>query len=303
MDTMIYNWHIFGHDKILDYLENQLANGSLGHALLFVGPEHIGKFSMAKTLAYIMQCEGQQIEHGYHIDTIILKDDGSSIKIEQIRDILARLVMTSQSPYKILLLENISRLTQEAANSLLKILEEPFPKTYFFFTATSLREVLPTIQSRMHILKVVAPPQDLLYEFLQKSYPSLTKEHFAQLHTLALGKPGKIIELLDAPDTFEEKREQYEMVKRFCMAFSVTTRFKLIQDLKDDALRVRDFLIMMTSFLRHLLFHGSVAEKEMACRMLPKVVEAYELIRKNVNARLLLENLALTAERSEAGPH
>lgn len=308
----LYEWNVIGHEKAIEYLERQLRDYTLSHALLFVGPEHIGKFSILKTLARILQCDKNfcrtcpactQIENGYHIDTIIIADDGSSIKIEQIREIINRLSMTPQSPCKILLLENIWRLTEEAANSLLKILEEPYPKTHFFFTASSLREVLPTIQSRMSIFKLIVPPRKQFFRFLSGKFPGLKEESFRELEVLSLEKPGAMIRLLENPEQLEARKEHYERVKRFCVSFSTVSRFglirELIQELKDNPSIILEFLGMMTSFLRHLLFHGSPTEQSMATRILPKTVEAYELLRKNVNARLLLENLALNFNQGE----
>ncbi len=300
---MYYDWNIFGHEKTLEFLEYHVRGGTLGHAMLLSGPEHIGKFRILKTLSQILQCENgfcktcptcQQIEKGYHLDTIEILNDGQSIKIEQIRDILGRLHMTSQSPCKILLLENIGRMTEEAGNSLLKILEEPGEKTYFFFTVGSLREVLPTIQSRMQILKMKTPSMEKFFEYIKTRYPQITKDKWRELEMLSLGKPGEAVALLEAPEIFEACRERYEMVKHFFSTISLVTRFSIAQGFKDDAVAVREFITMMIFFLRYILFSGRQPEKLLALKFLPKFAEAYELTKKNVNSRLLLENLILS---------
>lgn len=299
-----YSWNIFGHEKTREYLEAQLKDRGLGHGLLFVGQEHIGKFTVAKTLANILQCEKElcrrcpaciQIKKGCHLDTIDIADDGEPLKIEQIREIINRMNMTSQSNSRVVLLENIGRLTEEAANALLKILEEPGEKTYFFFTAQTLREVLPTIRSRMHILKLTAPVTDeTFFQFLKNQYRDLTEQAYEKLLLLALGKPGKIIALLESPEVMTQSEYLYDTAQRFCTAFSLSARFKLIQEFKDDDGKIAEFLTLMTALLRQKFLHGSVeSERNMAVKTLPAVIEALGLLRKNVNTRLLLENLAL----------
>lgn len=302
---MKYAWNIFGHEKILEYLESQLAGNNLGHAILFAGPVHIGKFTIAKVLSQILQCEWGlcrkcptclQIEKGSHLDTIEMTDDGSSLKIEQIREIINRLSMTSQSKARIVLLENIGRLIKEAANALLKILEEPGQNTHFFFTATSLREVPPTILSRMHIIKITPPVTNgVFHNFLLARYQDLTKERYEKINLLSLGKPGKMVRFLESPEALSETEYLYERAQHFCTAFSLSARFKLIQELKDDNSKISEFLVLMTACLRQLLLKGSSEEeRKKAFHVLPQVISSLNFLRKNVNGRLLLENLAFS---------
>ena len=158
---MYYNWNVIGHEKELGLLEHDFRENNIHHAYLFVGPEKVGKFRVAKSVAGILQCPENfchscptciQIEKKCHPDIIELEDDGQSIKIDTVRDIIARLNMTSQGRYKILLIQNIGRLTEEAGNCLLKTLEEPPQKTIFLFTVSQLRDIMPTIASRMRLI-------------------------------------------------------------------------------------------------------------------------------------------------------
>ncbi|KKT19207.1 MAG: polymerase III, delta-prime subunit protein [Candidatus Peregrinibacteria bacterium GW2011_GWA2_43_8] len=95
---MLYKWPIIGHEEQLKRLEADLKNGHLAHAYIFVGPDKVGKFLVAKTLAGILQCPNNycrscptcvQVMKGVHLDTIEMRDDGESIKIERVRALIA----------------------------------------------------------------------------------------------------------------------------------------------------------------------------------------------------------------------
>ena len=135
---MKYNWSIIGHEKQLSQLENDISSGSLSHAYLLAGPNSVGKHTVAKKMAGILQCENDfchkcntciQVEHGSHVDTLVFKDDKNSLKILEVRGLLEKAMMTAQARYKIFIIQSIERMTTEAANSFLKVLEEPPPRT------------------------------------------------------------------------------------------------------------------------------------------------------------------------------
>lgn len=296
-------WRIIGHEKELAFLEEHLRSGQIGHAYLFTGPRNIGKYTVAKTFAKILQCPNQfcqacpacvQIDKGAHLDTIEIPDDATSIKIEPIRDIIARLNMTSQSQYKILLMENIGRLTEEAANSLLKLIEEPTEKTIFLFTAESRREVLPTILSRVYQVKFKPIPEPVLRSFIKEKYGYLDETALDQVVTLSFGAPGRAISFLENRDSLLHASDLYEQSRRFIEEKTITGRFTHIQGLAENPVEVREFLMMLLSILRYRILTGRDAHTNTAeIRFLEKIPEAMELLRKNVNARLTLENLAL----------
>ena len=136
---MIYDWNIIGHKKQLEMLESDIESGSLAHAYLLCGPGHVGKYTVAKKLASILQCENNfcgkcptciQIRKGQHLDTMEFENNREALKINQIREVIARCNMSSQSKYKIIILQSIGRMTTEAGNALLKTLEEPPEKPF-----------------------------------------------------------------------------------------------------------------------------------------------------------------------------
>ncbi len=152
-----------GNDRVISQLESKLAQGRLPHALIFTGPEGVGKRTCALRIAKALQCEKHEspacgacpqchkIEKGLHADviTLTLEADASQIKIEQIRKLRSTLEFEPlEGSAKIYLIDPAERMTAGAANALLKALEEPPPTTYFFLITTNSRELMATIRSR-----------------------------------------------------------------------------------------------------------------------------------------------------------
>ena len=122
----------------------------LFRSYLFSGPSQIGKTLIAKTFAQILQCNKgfcrdcptcRQIDHEQHIDTFFLKDDGESLKIETIRNLVHHLSTTTSSNYKVVIIQNIERITIAAANAFLKTLEEPISRVVFLLTTTQKQKI------------------------------------------------------------------------------------------------------------------------------------------------------------------
>jgi DNA polymerase-3 subunit delta' len=162
---MVTRWEdIAGHGEVTAMLRNMLSSGRMPHALLFVGPAGIGKMLVARTLAAAILCGAGRDEpcggcpscrlvaQGAHPDLVVLAADGTSLKIDQIRALQHEAAL---APYygagRVFLVEEAERLTVQAANSLLKILEEPPVGSVFILTAASQHAMLPTVVSRCRV--------------------------------------------------------------------------------------------------------------------------------------------------------
>ncbi|MEK7171754.1 MAG: hypothetical protein AAB739_02480 [Patescibacteria group bacterium] len=300
---MFYNWNVIGHEKNLLLLESDIKSGNIHHAYLFAGPSKIGKFRIARSMAGILQCPNNfchtcptcvQIERHYHIDTIELKDDGESIKIDAVREIIERLNMTGQGTYKVLLLQNIGRMTDEANSCFLKTLEEPPPKTIFIFTAGQIQDVMPTIASRMRIINFKKLPDDILKDALKKRYPDTEDEVLDQVLLLSLGRSGTAIQLLSKPETFQELRGIYRNIQFLDEKASVSARLTSMQELSKTPEKINTFLSLLVYFFRQkMLKTNSFEEKMRAANIIKETQRAMNLMERNVNPRLLLENIML----------
>lgn len=300
---MFYSWNVIGHEKELLQIEVDLTRENLSHAYLLTGPSKIGKFRIARCIAGILQCPNNfchtcstciQIEKRCHLDTIELDDDGESIKINLIRDIINRLNMTGQSKYKILLIQNIDRLTDEAANCLLKTLEEPTGKTIFIFTATQINDVMPTIISRMRVIKFKKLPDHILKQALKERYPEIDEETLDQIIVLSLGRSGSAIRLLNNAESFQELKEIYRNIEFLAENASISARMMPMQDLSKDPKKTETFLSLFAYYMRKkMLQSDSPKSKQHSVEIIKELHRAIDLLKRNVNPRLLLENIMI----------
>lgn len=298
---MNYHWNIIGHTSLLRQLERDISSGNLPHAYLFSGPEKVGKYIVAKKLAHILQCERNfchecptciQIEKKAHSDTIEFEDDGESIKIEQIRDVITRLHMTTSGRYKIFLVERIERMTSEGANCLLKTLEEPPPNTMFLFTTASIKEVLPTIVSRVRILSFHHCSEDVLYEKIREYYPEADDETLNQVSRFALGKAGIAFRLMRDPELLTLYRRMYQDFLRFLSRPSIFDRFCYVQEFIEQPSKIDHFLDILTHLVRSLMLKDTLNYRRYV-DILEQISETLFSLKHNANTKLTLEKLML----------
>jgi len=169
-------WQIVGQTRILSLLQHSLERGVVAHAYLFVGPPHVGKMTLALNLAQALNCEAaehpcgecvscQKIASAKHADVQIigLSRNGNSteaklrteIGIDQIRQMQHSASLPPfEGKYKIFIVDGAERLSTEAANCLLKTLEEPVGKVIFILLATNDRLLPATVVSRCQRLEL-----------------------------------------------------------------------------------------------------------------------------------------------------
>jgi len=307
-------WDIVGHDKVLSTLESDIDSKNLSHAYLFFGPDRIGKFSVAKRFSTILQCKNsgcgecsvcKEIFNGYHADTIEMVDNDESVKIEEIREVLRRLNITHESPYKIFLLQNIERLTLPAANSLLKTLEDPPNGVIFLLTTNSLKDVLPTILSRVRSFAFNRLTDETLEKMLVEKFPQSEARIVKSVIDLVGGSPGKAIAFFENQDTYKQYLEMYEKIEKLLKTPDIIEQFshieKLVAASKEDDNRkvIFDFFYLLETILRKELLLAAQLKRgifsvEKLLRLLEQVSSSIRLLKGNINARLLLENMMLS---------
>lgn len=177
---------------------------------LFYGASGIGKKRVAESLAQYLFCESlptllqqeatrpclecascKKISNHQHPDYFYLSPDGQKIKIEQIRQVQNKLVLTPlEALYKIVVIDDADLLTAQAANSLLKSLEEPPAHTLFILLASNLSGILPTIRSRCRRLYFAAPAGEDLISLMKEQLEGLDDEQASNLLALAEGSVG-----------------------------------------------------------------------------------------------------------------
>ena len=151
------------------------SNDRLPHALLLGGPNGVGKRRFAKAVAHSLLCEKPESANpcgecrhchfnlaGMHPDLKIIEPEeaGKQIKVDQVRGILNFIAQTSQQGgYKVVIIEPAESMNVNAANALLKSLEEPTEDTIILLVSDAVGTLLPTIRSRCQLVNFPVPPQ------------------------------------------------------------------------------------------------------------------------------------------------
>jgi DNA polymerase III subunit delta' len=175
---------IIGHKEVIKALSASLTDAKTGHAYLFLGPAGVGKKTLAREFAKNLLCpeqqenpEGfrscQQFEVGLHPDFITIVPNGNSIKIEQLRDMQHNAYLRPvHGTHKVFFFPEAEQLTEAAANSFLKILEEPPSGVVFLFAAVRADSILPTIRSRCQVYQLFPVPSEEIINWLKnKGFP------------------------------------------------------------------------------------------------------------------------------------
>jgi DNA polymerase-3 subunit delta' len=144
------------------------STAAMTHAWLFTGPPGSGRSVAARAFAAALQCDtGEGCGHctacdqsrgGTHPDVAVIVPEGLSLKVEEARQIIVR---SSRAPtrgrWQVTLIEDADRLTEQAANALLKAIEEPPPRSVLLLSAPGVDDLLPTIRSRCRLVRLGTP--------------------------------------------------------------------------------------------------------------------------------------------------
>jgi len=182
---MIFS-EIAGHDREKELLERAIESGRVAHAYLFSGPSGIGKRTLAMAFAKAMNCAETEVgycghcrdclaiesrNHGNVIEARPLDKDGAPsstglIKIDRVREIIADLRFSVRRGRRVVIIDEPHTFKKEAANAILKTLEEPPQGTVIILVSSMTRLLLPTIVSRCQRLNFRPLSVEAVREFL-----------------------------------------------------------------------------------------------------------------------------------------
>jgi DNA polymerase-3 subunit delta' len=141
--------------------------GAMTHAWLFTGPPGSGRSVAARDFAAALLCPNgadgtcascHQVHTGTHADLLLVRPEGLSYGVKQTRDLVLRAAgAPSGGRWRVVLFEDADRCTEQAANALLKAIEEPAPRTVWLLCAPSAEDLVPTIRSRCRVVTLVVP--------------------------------------------------------------------------------------------------------------------------------------------------
>lgn len=162
---------LVGQEQVVAELQRAVADpAAMTHAWLMTGPPGSGRSNAARAFAAALECPDGGCGHcrecrtalaGSHADVTLLATEGLSIKVGQARELVDLAAhRPSVGPWRVIVVEDADRLTEPAADALLKVLEEPVSRTVWVLCAPSLEDVIITIRSRSRQVRLRTPPVD-----------------------------------------------------------------------------------------------------------------------------------------------
>ncbi len=321
-------WNIIGHRQLLAFFEHAQRSGRLSHAYLLTGPAQLGKRTLALAFAQAILCTADQatppgspcgtchaclkVQNGSHPDLSIIQpaDGKKTLSIDSIRALLrAAALQPQESRYSIFLLPQAELLTLEAANALLKTLEEPAPHTILLLTATDEQLLPKTIVSRCQLLPVPLVNAKEIEAALVTQW-NVAQERAQQLSILAAGRPGWAIAASQNPELEEQRASWFQSMATLCES-SPTQRLKIAAQLAHDTENLDELISVWLLWWREALlasegYHLPSSQENsqqaryfrpippaVAREVIEQMQEALRQLEQNANPRLVLEMLLL----------
>jgi DNA polymerase-3 subunit delta' len=320
---MIGNWNLIGHEWAVDMLRKHILNGTTRHAYLFAGPPGLGRRTLALRFAQVLNCQTpvevgipcgecrncKQMAAMQHPDLTIVQaeTEGGTLKVDQIREARRLLVLKPyQADYRVALFLRFQEANENAANALLKTLEEAPSYAVLILTADNPEQLLPTIVSRCEVLRLRPLPVEEVQRELETR--GLGTERAKLVAHISGGRFGYALRLINDESLLEKREERLNDLQSLISASRVE-KFAYADKLSRDKESMRQAVLIWLSYWRDVMLRSARAEtplvnvdrnveiEDLAGRLglstARTVVGALETVlekmERNVNSRLLAE--------------
>ena len=207
---------LVGQLPVIERLRSAAGGVGMSHAWLFTGPPGSGRSNAAVAFAAALQCERggcgscdscHQVSVGSHPDVRVIRTEKLSIGVDEVRELVRLSALTPAGRrWQVIVVEDSDRLTDQAANALLKAIEEPTDRTVWLLCAPTVEDVLPTIRSRCRLVVLSTPSAADVAGFLSRvdGVPEETAWYAARA---SQGHIGRARALARDDDTRRRRRE------------------------------------------------------------------------------------------------
>lgn len=317
---------IVGQSSVVNRLKQIIESQRIGHAYLLVGPEGIGKKTIANIFARGIMCKSQghrpcdlcrscrQFNSGNHPDVYrVRKGDKASIGVEQIRNMLEDMHLRPyESDRKVYIIEDAHVMTVQAQNAFLKTLEEPPFFATIILLAEKANELLPTILSRCQVFRLQRLTREEVCTIITGHF-DMPRERAMLFAGLSDGLPGKGLQLAGSQEFHQMRSDIFEFLEKI-LDYSEIDRmaqWELFNQYKD---RIDEILDMLAIWFRDVLAYKETGDFELVInidrltmlekqaslftsRRIRSIIECIEhtrrMLKGNANYQLTIENLLL----------
>ena len=323
---------VVGHNDIITYIQNSIANDQVSHAYIINGERGSGKKLLAKLFAMTLQCEEHgkdpcnlchscvQAQSNNHPDIIWVNHASPNlIKVQEVREQVVETVEIRpyQSPYKVYIIPQADLMNEQAQNAILKSIEEPPEYVVFLLLTDNAEKLLPTIRSRCIMLKLRNIKDELIRKYLAEKLGA-DEQMAAICAAYAQGNLGKAIALASS-DHFNAIRDEVLHLMNYIHDMKVAEIVEAVKRSAVYKVEVEDYLDLITVWYRDVLLYKATkdidklvfsdqisAVKEQAKQssyeglelILESIEKAKARLKANVNFELTMELLFLTIKEN-----
>lgn len=281
-------WQTLGFQKNKEFFEKIVQNGEIGHAYLFTGQEMIGKKKFALDLASLINNSNLDLDNNPNLLTL---EGEKGVSIDQVRSLKKFLSFKPYSgKYKVAIINDCHLMAHEAANALLKVLEEPSSHSLIILVTSNPKSLLPTIYSRCEEIRFEPHPRSQLLGYLKDLGLNQTQAEF--LADFSNGRLGLAYRLKES-NSFKEIKIKLEQFNKLLKS-NINERFNFAE----KALREEEKQNLGETLLYWMFYLRSDLSKNLKinrAKILRNLLEVNQILSKpQYNHRLAFENFLLS---------
>jgi DNA polymerase III subunit delta' len=240
-----------GQEAVVGQLRAAVAGG-MTHAWLFTGPPGSGRSVAARAFAAALLCENggcgvcpscRQVRAGTHADLLLVRPEGLSYGVKQTRDLVLRAAgAPAGGRWLVVLFEDADRCTEQAANALLKAIEEPAPRTVWLLCAPSAEDLVTTIRSRCRVVTLRVPPSEAVARVLVER-DGIDHDRALAAARAAQGHVGRARRLVTDPSAAARRAAVLQVpVQATSLGPALAVAASLVKSAEDEAKSVTEQL-------------------------------------------------------------
>ncbi|KPI46542.1 DNA polymerase III subunit [Clostridioides difficile] len=253
----MYFENIIGQNFAKKYLTNSIKKNKLNNAYMFEGIDGIGKKKFADELSKLL-LDYVNLENSP--DYILIKPDGNSIKIAQIRNMQSDIVIRPHKDYKIYIINNAEKMTVEAQNALLKTLEEPPDYAIIILVTNNKESLLETIKSRCDIIKFSPIPMEDLKKYLIDT--GIEEERAQLLATFSRGSVENALSLSQSAE-FSVMRDDIQQYIQVMLDKNIVEILNIPNNMEKYRGNIISLLDIMINYFRDIILLKENVNKNM----------------------------------------